>query len=601
MRATIILSLVLWGSLLPCCAQDIKLIDAYPDKARYMPGDTIQLQVDIQGGSGSGRTMTASLMDLGKEVEKCIDSPLFEGVTSAIVSCIAPQGDFRGYLVKVQVLSSKGIVLGERNTAIDVSSDWKRFPRYGYLAHYNQNEGARPSEWVAELNRFHINGLQFYDFQYRHDQPLAGTLSFPAPSWPDIANRETDRTMVEAFIREAHRRNMVAMAYDASYSAYEDVFTRSKNPLPLSWGVWSDAAGPRAPETVKSLGLPTHWATSKLYYMNQNDPEWQKYIFGQISTLLNAYPFDGWHIDTFGEQTAYAFNGSLVDFISGMPSYIDHAHAAIKKRVVMNAVNARGQERIAETTADFVYSELWETHETFASIEKLAEQVHQANPDKAYVLAAYVNRNEHGSSDTSGRSTFNVPAVLLTDATIFAVGASHIELGDGDRMLSGEYFPADTRLSISPELHQALRHYYDFDTAYENELRDGSETSNFELRVNGYQCTGQETPGKIWTIGRLNGDLLVINLLNMLGSSDTHWRDSTISRSPPPTINDLPVTLFVKGEVASVGWASPDVDGGSFHELPSTIEVENGKTSLRFTLPHLLYWDMLVIKVKPSA
>ena len=69
------------------------------------------------------------------------------------------------------------------------------------------------------------------------------------------------------------------------------------------------------------------------------------------------------------------------------------------------------------------------------------------------------------------RRIFNTPAVLLADATIFASGASHIELGDGSRMLSSEYFPADTKFAVSPELSMQLRHYYDFLTAYENVLR----------------------------------------------------------------------------------------------------------------------------------
>ena len=100
-------------------------------------------------------------------------------------------------------------------------------------------------------------------------------------------------------------------------------------------------------------------------------------------------------------------------------------------------------------------------------------------------------------------------------------------------------------------------------------------------------------------IGRRNGDVLVVNLLNMLGSNDTHWRDSSISR--PPSLNDLPVSFIVKGDVASIGWASPDVDGGRFHELASKAEVENGRTSIHFTLPRLLYWDMLVIRMNPAA
>jgi dextranase len=49
--------------------------------------------------------------------------------------------------------------------------------------------------------------------------------------------------------------------------------------------------------------------------------------------------------------------------------------------------------------------------------------------------------------------------VLLADAVMFAAGASHIELGDGDRMLSNPYFPADTAITQTDELRHKLRSY----------------------------------------------------------------------------------------------------------------------------------------------
>ena len=81
-----------------------------------------------------------------------------------------------------------------------MSSDWKRFPRYGYLAHFSKAEGAMPAEWIADLNKFHIDGLEFYDFENRHEQPLAGTVEHPDADWKDIAGREVERSIVDGFI-----------------------------------------------------------------------------------------------------------------------------------------------------------------------------------------------------------------------------------------------------------------------------------------------------------------------------------------------------------------------------------------------------------------
>jgi dextranase len=579
-----------------CWSQTALISDVFPTKSRYVPGDSVELQVDLDGKIENGDKLTASLYDLGRQVATCLESPLSSGVTRAVLVCSPPAEDFHGYLVVVHLLSNSNENLGERETAFDVASDWKRFPRYGYLAHYKKNDGARPAQWIDELNRFHINGLQFYDFQYRHDQPLAGTVSAPAPSWPDIANREIDKSIIDQFIVQAHHRNMMAMAYNASYSSFADTLTRAKNPLPLNWAVWPDPTTPRTPESVKSLSMPAHWATTKLLYMNQNYGPWQNYLFGQMRDLFTVYNFDGWHIDTFGERSAYAYNGSLVDYIGGMHTFIDHAQAALNKRIVMNAVNTYGQELNARSAADFVYSEFWEGHESLSSIQKMSEQIHNTNPQKSFVIAAYVNRSADGKPGTGGKIEFNSSAVLLADSAIFAAGAAHIELGDGDRMLSSEYFPADTRLLVSPELHAKLRHYYDFMTAYELYLRGDIKSIPLNVRAESYKTSLNAEPGALWTLSRKCGDLTLMHVINLTGLKDSNWRDSTNSRTAPPKLHDVKASVAMDTSIGSVGWASPDVDGGRFHELPFESKLDGTRFQISFSLPSLEYWDMIVLK-----
>ena len=580
-------------------AQVLQLRDAYPTRSRYAPGERVELTVELDGTPHGGETVSADVMDLGRQSGRCGPIRLAAGSGAELkLPCTIPADDFRGYLVDVHLQAANGERLGSSKTAIDVSSDWRRFPRYGYLAHYNAAEGADPAAWVAELNRFHINGLEFYDFQYRHDQPLAGTVEHPAAQWKDIANRDVDASIVRGFIDQAHQRNMMAMAYNASYSAYEDVFTR-QNPLPLKWGTWRTADGARRPDTAKSfdLGIPG-WSTSKLFYMNQNDRGWQTYVFGQMQQLFDAYPFDGWHIDTFGEKSGYAFDGSPVDYIAGFRPYIDHAHASLHKRILFNAVNTFGQAEIAISAADFVYSELWEDHETFASILGTAEQVHLANPHTAYVLAAYLHRQEGNHAPHVSGAPFNTPSVLLTDAVIFSAGAAHIELGDGDRMLSSEYFPADTRFQVSPELRQQLRHYYDFLTAYELYLRDGTTLTPSEVKVEGYPTDSLGVANTLWSITRQHGSMTMVHLINLMGSEDDHWRDITRLRPDSPRLKNLRVQLRLPERVRSVGWASPDVEGGQFHELRFEQQAPNQGNEVTVTMPELHYWDTLFVSTQ---
>jgi dextranase len=590
---------VLWLAPALCAAQTLPLhlADAYPGKARYSPAEPVQLTLEYTGHAQGTEEVGGTVWQLDRQVGQCAPAKAApDPQKKQSLLCTVPAKDFQGYRVEVQLKDAAGRIADTRSTAIDVSSDWKRFPRYGYLAHYSAAEGTQPATWMDELNRFHINGLEFYDFQFRHDQPLAGTVGHPQMEWKDIAGRPIDGHVVMDLITEAHRHNMMAMAYNASYSAYDDVFTRKHDPLPIEWATWDSPNGPRTAATAKRLELhAANWSTHSLFYMNQNSPAWQNYIFGQMRDLFSVYPFDGWHVDTFGEKGAYAFDRSYVDYIAGFPPYINHAHDFLHKRIVFNAVNTFGQERIALSSADFVYSELWEDHETFASLLSTAEQVHLANPRDGIVFAAYVHRLDTKERESRPAAQFNPAAVLLTDAAIFSAGASHIELGDGDRMLSSEYFPADTRLTVSPALREDLRHYYDYLTAYENYLRDEMSPAAVRVSVAGYPSDPMGIPQSLWTIAREKNGTTVVHLINLLGSSDPHWRDAEMKRPEPPLLKGLHLEISGAADVRSAGWASPDVDGGRFHAIPFEVKGQGRSASLRLTLPELRYWDTIFL------
>ena len=57
---------------------------------------------------------------------------------------------------------------------------------------------------VSRLSRYHINGLQFYDWQDEHDKPLAGTREEPAEKWQDIAKRDVYAKTVSGYIEALH-------------------------------------------------------------------------------------------------------------------------------------------------------------------------------------------------------------------------------------------------------------------------------------------------------------------------------------------------------------------------------------------------------------
>ncbi|MGB8028320.1 MAG: glycoside hydrolase family 66 protein [Terracidiphilus sp.] len=586
----------------------IAISDVYTDKARYAPNEEVHVFVVLRnhGASHGDSAFTVTLTfwhlgaRIGNDVSKTVDVTGSQPVQVAI-DWMPPNADFCGYFVEVRLIAKGGHVADRSQTAVDVSSDWKRFPRYGYLAHFSKAEGAVQREWIAALNKFHIDGLEFYDFENRHEQPLAGSVEHPAPFWKDIAGREVDRAIVDGFLASARQYNMTSMAYNTSYCAYADAFEDGSG-VNLKWATWNTSAEPRTVQTAMALDLhgSEEWKTHRLVYMNQNSPEWQYYLFGQMANLFSVYHFDGWHIDTFGTRGAYAYGGAYVNFIEGFRPFIDHAHEYLNKRVVLNTVNTWGQDETARSDADFVYSELWEDHETYASILDAASQVHTANPQVGLVFAAYLQRAPN-ENDPPPAKEFNTPAVLLADAAIFASGASHIELGDGSRMLSSEYFPADTKFAVSYELSMQLRHYYDFLTAYENVLRYQVTPTAATVAVAGQPSSPYGVPNTIWTIARCKGERTIVHFINLKGSDDPHWRDVRADRPPAPLLTNLKVRVAVDSDIAAAGWASPDVDGGAYHPLALTSGNDHGQRYVEFVLPSLEYWDMVVLDHQTPA
>ena len=65
------------------------------------------------------------------------------------------------------------------------------------------------------LNRYHLNGLEYYDWQYRHHIPLSADLE----KWQDWSGRWIYGDVLKRYIAAAKARNMVNMAYDMIYAA----------------------------------------------------------------------------------------------------------------------------------------------------------------------------------------------------------------------------------------------------------------------------------------------------------------------------------------------------------------------------------------------
>lgn len=541
------------------------------DKASYHPGDKVMLTIN---------TVPAGSFVRYRHLHTVLSE---EPLTGTSWSWQAPPADFSGYLVEV-FGKENGVDKTIASIAVDVSSDWTKFPRYGFLSSYGKLSDDSMLSVMGNLNRHHINGIQFYDWHYEHHLPLAGTVSNPAGQWKDIANRDTYKSTVQKYISLAHGYSMKAMFYNLCYGALSDAPAAGVSD---QWYLYTDAA--HTSKTV--LNLPAPMFKSNIWLLDPSNSSWQNYLAAKNNDVYSVYDFDGFHVDQLGDWGKnYTYNGTVADLATGYGSFLTAMKsAAPTKRLVMNAVNQFGQQQgIAPSPVDFLYTEVWNPNENYADLARIIQDNDSwANNEKRTVLTAYM---DYKLADKAGY--FNTPGVLLTNAVIFSFGGSHLELGE--HMLCKEYFP-NNNLKMSAELSNAMTAYYDFLVAYENLLRDGGSFNTTPVTCTNAKMNIGAWPlqtGKVAVQGKKIGAAQVLHFINFANAAHFSWRDTDGNQTTPVSITGADIEVSYDGPVHKVWFASPDDNHGVPQQLSFT---QNGNT-IKFTLTQLKYWDMVVIE-----
>jgi dextranase len=545
------------------------------NKARYNPGDTVWLIASFND-SISGN-LSIQYWHLGDSVYQQTFS--LNNVGQYSWFWIPPAKDTTGYLVQINLLQG-GIVSDSTSIAIDVSSGWTKFPRYGFLSKYDYTFTSDRAALFAKLNRYHLNALQFYDVNYKHHLPLAGSVNLPDTLWPDIANRQTYLETVKAYINLAHTCNMLAMDYNLIYGA--DYPSCDSDGVSPQSGLYSDMAHQDA---ISYGNFPNTWASTSILVENPADTGWQNYILANELNLFRAIPYDGWHVDQLGSQgSVYTYDGTEVDLGNSFGPFLKLAKQELGVKLCMNAVTNYGQPSIATAPVDVLYTEVWPPYTGYNDLVHLIDtNATLSNSSLATVLAAYMDQN---SSDTIG--IFNTPAVLLTDAVIFAAGGSHIEMGE--HLLDNPYFP-NNNLNMSCELQASLVHYYDFLVAYENLLRDSVSASATSLQTTGKQTlSNTAATGSIWVMSTQKPNQQIFNLINLVSANTLNWNDPKDNQSPPTVVQNLQLSFQISGYVTQLFAASPDWNNG----VPVALAFTQHDSVISFTLPALNYWSMIV-------
>ena len=574
------------------------------DKCSYAPGETVKLTMSSAPPSNA-RVRYRYMGDIVTDTV----------LTTRTWTWTAPPEDFRGYMVEVYKTTTDD---GQQSTdnilatiAIDVSSDWTRFPRYGFVATFGSDK--TPSKVRTEmkwLNRCHINGVQFQDWHYCHDWPLGGTREGGLwTSYKDIANRTIYTSAVKNYIQAQHDRGMKSIFYNLCFGVLDGWEERG---VKQEWFIFKDKN-----HTKHDLhDLPDSWK-SDIYLVNPGNEEWLAYMAERCDDVYAFLDFDGYQIDQLGGRgTVYDYYGNSLNLRDGFGAFINHMKASQPdKRLIMNAVGQWGLDQIAGSgKVDFLYSEVWGNQQgnslasgkgRFSNIKSVIDDNLSKSPTLRSVLAAYMNY-------LTDNKDFNTPGVVMADAVMFALGGSHLELG-GDHMLCREYFPYDG-MKWHSQIEDWMTRYYDFLTAYENLLRDDwTDKENVKATCSDVTInTWEPVANQVTLLAREVNGRQVVHLLNFTHEETATdvsndymlcWHDRDATRPWPKRFENLTIRITGMtgmGRVRRIWAASPDYCGGAMQELTDYRYIPSSGT-VTLTLPALQFWTMIVVEPETAT
>jgi len=533
----------------------MRLIDFYPSQGSFSPGEVITLLIELEATASQEITYRIFIQHLTRSAVVTEGHfQLTPGVQTIPVQWVPPPTP-AGYSARLEVFSGNHPDLLYATTAFDILAHWTDFPRYGFLTDFSPSR-ADPEMVLKKLTRFHINGLQFYDWQYRHHQLLP-----PTEEYIDPLGREMSLASVRRLLHAAHCHGMAAMPYLAIYAASAEFWRAHPD-----WALYDSTRNP-IPFGEDFLGLMDPSAGSP----------WTKHLLAQCTQTLQQIPFDGLHIDQYGEpKQAWDVVHDPVDLPRAFVDFIQvTSDWHPQKTIVFNAVGNWPIDALAESAADLMYIEIWPPDVEYQHVAEIVLNAVRRSHGKAVVIALYLPANRPANN-------------LLADAVVLACGGTRIELGEDARLLTDPYFPRHEE--IPPKLEADLRKLYDF------AVRNGEWLRPYTLSEAAKEiwARGELNPGflstddSIWTVVRKYPGSLIVQLVNFSGL-DSHQRWEEEHALPAPCENVV-LRIEMQGRPSQIFWDAPENSTG----LQSlSFEYENG--ILTSQIPQIYFIGLVAI------
>lgn len=531
----------------------MRLLDFYPSQGSFFPGETITFFIEIEAAVSETIKVQVFVQHL-TDHPICIEEifQLSSGQQTVQVHWASPVTS-AGYSARLEINTINETF--HAATAFDVLSSWSDFPRYGFLTDFSASR-SDPEIVLQKLMRFHINGLQFYDWQYRHDQLLA-----PTENYIDPLGREMSLDSIRKLVNVAHNYRVACMPYLAVYAASADFWR-----LHPDWALYNEKSEP-IPFGENFLGLMDPSAGSS----------WSKHLLDEGAHALREIPFDGLHIDQYGEpKQAWDSKHNPVDIPRAFVDFIqDASDQHPDKTILFNAVGNWPIEALAESAVDFMYIEIWPPDVEYLHLAKVVLDAVERSHGKPVVIAHYLPASRPENN-------------LLTDAVILACGGTRIELGENARLLSDPYFPKHEELSTN--LFAALRQFSDF------AVRNGEWLGSYALSseekeawaIGELNSRYVSTEESVMTVVRKHSKKTILTMVNF-SDLDLHQRWDEVHNAPTPQHN-LSIKIQLDKKPSHVFWDCPEIT-----DCPLGLKFEYSNGIMTVQIPQINYIGLVSI------
>ena len=524
------------------------MLTLLPARTSYRPGEPIE--IEIRGEvPPSGELVVRRL---GHEVHR---RPLHLGSLQTLPS--QPPG---GYGIELE--TAEGTV----RTAVEVTADPRSRLRYGFVASYRPGKDAQAVTDFAR--RLHLNGIQFYDWAYRHADLLGG-----GEQYDDALGQPITLDSVRALATALRDAGTASYGYAAVYAVG-----------PQEWPHWQQHA------LLKPTGEP-YALGDFLFILDPAAPEWLAHFTEDLAASTASVGFDGFHLDQYGyPKHAATPGGTPVDVAASFVSLVEGVRERLpESRLIFNNVNDFPTWDTGAAPQDAVYIEPWKPVLTLGALADVATRAKSVAGGKPVVLAAYQHVYDTAPAVSSDR------AAALTMATLLSHGATQLLAGEDGRLLVDPYYVRNHEAEAGTL--DMLTRWYDFAVEHDALLLDPAivdVTASYVCDYNDdLDVSYSNTPvaehaeaGTVWRRVTRTPEGIAVHLINLTGQDDTLW---DAPRNKPGNTGPGSIRFrYIGGRTPQVAVADPD---GTPRLEPVSVRIEGDHAVAE--LPALNIWQVI--------